>query len=378
MRKSAMTLAVMTVLAAAGCAKLGGEKAVDLKFDKQITGEITSTSGTNYNDGSHRSLYQIKLDEKQAVNLQLKGALSGHLAAFHNGVLVAASSESSSDESSSDASGAHLAFRANAAGVYLVAVSGRDAKSFGPYRLEAHEIQPYDGKPLTAGKDIIDWQVSKSQDYVFEVDKRGLYQIDLSSDAYDTVLAMKGKDVEVEDDDGGDRLNSRIKRFLEPGQYTLTTKSVGDEGSGAFNLAVKYTELPNGLVTRNGTSLPMPGTVVGMLERGHSRSFVLSLQQATMLRLDVRSDDFDSVVHVRGQGASFDDDDGGEQMNSRLTMKLQPGRYTVEVESVGSGDGMFEVETRSEDESDAAAEATADEADAAEEAAGAAAAVEID
>lgn len=79
MRLAAITLAVATVLVAGGCNRIGGGaeagKAASLDFDKPVSGEITSRSGINFNDGSHHQLYQIKLEDKDLVGLKLTGAL---------------------------------------------------------------------------------------------------------------------------------------------------------------------------------------------------------------------------------------------------------------------------------------------------------------
>ena len=116
-----------------------------------MSGEITSRSGINYNDGSHHQLYQIKLEDRQLVGLKLTGSLSGSIAVFNNGSLVASSA--TGYERADDVS---LAFRANGAGTYQVAVNANGSTDYGPYRLRAEKLVPYDGKPIAGAGEIVD------------------------------------------------------------------------------------------------------------------------------------------------------------------------------------------------------------------------------
>ena len=227
MRLAAITLAVATVLVASGCNRIGGGadagKAASLDFDKPVSGEITSRSGINYNDGSHHQLYQIKLEDKQLVGLKLTGSLSGSIAVFNNGSLVASSN--SGYEREGDVS---VAFRANGGGTYQVAVNANGSTDYGPYRLRAEKLVPYDGKPLAGSGEIVDMLAGGSQDYTLQVDKAGLYEIRLVSDVFDPVLKLSGQGVDAENDDGGDSTNSRLTLSLKPGKYTLTARGLGD------------------------------------------------------------------------------------------------------------------------------------------------------
>ncbi|MGM3262826.1 hypothetical protein ACS22S_27985, partial [Klebsiella pneumoniae] len=78
-----------------------------------------------------------------------------------------------------------LAFRANGGGTYQVAVNADGATAFGPYRLRAEKLKPYDGKPLVGSGEVVDMLASDSQDYTLQVEKEGLYEIRLVSDVFD-------------------------------------------------------------------------------------------------------------------------------------------------------------------------------------------------
>ncbi|HDS1075601.1 TPA: ABC transporter substrate-binding protein [Stenotrophomonas maltophilia] len=377
MRLAAITLAVATVLVAGGCNRIGGGadagKAASLDFDKPVSGEITSRSGINYNDGSHHQLYQIKLEDKQLVGLKLTGSLSGSIAVFNDGSLVASSN--TGYEREGDVS---LAFRANGGGTYQVAVNANGSTDYGPYRLRAEKLVPYDGKPLAGSGEIVDMLAGGPQDYTLQVDKAGLYEIRLVSDVFDPVLKLSGQGVDAENDDGGDSTNSRLTLSLKPGKYTLTARGLGDGFSGMFTLSAKRIEVPGNLVDRDGTALPKSGSVYTMLDNDGVRRFLLTLDRPTNVRLDAISGQLDTVLRVVGGDVELTDDDGGNDTNARLEEALPAGHYTVEVSSLSNGAGMVEVRVQVDGASadEAAASAASAAADAAAAVADDAAAVE--
>ncbi|MBM9915540.1 ABC transporter substrate-binding protein [Stenotrophomonas lactitubi] len=358
MRITAITLAVATVLAVGGCNRMGGSpdvgKAPSLEFDKPVSGEITSRSGVNFNDGSHHQLYQLKLDDKQLVGIKLTGALRGSIAVFNNGVLV--SSSSPAYERGNDAS---LAFRANGAGSYQVAINADGPSAFGPYRVRAEKLVPYDGKPMVGEGEIGDLLVSKSQDYTLQVEKAGMYEIRLESEAFDTVLKLDGNGAQAENDDDGDGTNSQLRMPLEPGKYTLRVRSLGEDATGAFTLTAKRAELPANMVMRDGTTLPTSGSVFAMLDGEGRRRFLLSLPRPANVRLDAVSSEVDTVLRVVGGDVELADDDGGNGTNARLEESLPAGHYTVDVSSLSDEAGMVEVRVQVDGAASAAASAAA-------------------
>lgn len=349
MRVAALSLAVSAGLLLSGCGfNVSGsgdgdgaattartdDDATALALDGEVAGEITSSSGINYSDGSRYQRFTLPLTEGQAVSLTLEGALPGTLAVFDGDQLIA------------QGEGPGLAFRAKSAGDYLVAVSGRGAEAFGPFRLGAKTIAAYDGKPLAGEGEVIDWLTGSAQDYTLQVERPGLYTITLASSAFDPVLRVRGPNVEAENDDSGGGTDSMLRLFLEPGTYTLNAAALEDAGRGDFNLAVRYAPLPGGMVTRDGTALVSGQVAVARVEGGSGRRFVLDVPNAAQVTFEARSDEFDTVLHVDGPGGTFEDDDGGSGTNSRLSTQLAAGRYEVRVESLGGGSGMFEVEAR--------------------------------
>jgi len=242
MRTTALALGLATVLCAAGCNRIGppgpsGTVPV-LQFDKPVSGEITSRSGVNFNDGSHHQLYQITLQDKQRVGITMTGALSGAMTIFHDGKVIARS------HTGYEGGNAAVAFRAAGAGTYQIAVNAFGPESYGLFRLRAEVLAPHDGKPIINTGRIADLLLDPSQTYTLQVDTAGHYTIDLRSEAFDTVLALEGEgeDVENDDDEDGEGTDSRIRLALQPGRYTLTVSSLDTGDTGDFTLDVQRTE----------------------------------------------------------------------------------------------------------------------------------------
>lgn len=79
-------------------------------------------------------------------------------------------------------------------------------------------------------------------DYHFFVNVPGSYQIDLRStntSVYDPYLILMQNGMQIDrNDDGGGSLNSRISRFLQPGQYIVRVTRFG---SGQISFPVPFT-----------------------------------------------------------------------------------------------------------------------------------------
>lgn len=348
-RPTRLFAALSLTLALAACQKLGGggggdgDTAPSLAVGDSVSGEITSSSRLNYNDGSRHQGYRVTLKSGQAVALELGGALDGQLSVF-DGQSLLASASSRGYEGEAGTSEVSLAFKAPKDGTYLVAVNSAGADAFGPFKLKSSQVTPYDGKPLGAGSEAIDWLMGDKQDYTLKVDKAGIYTIAMESGALDAYLHLSGHGIDIEDDDGGGNLNARIRAYLEPGDYTIGTSSL-NSSTGAFKLKVALTPVDKDLIIRDGSALVIGRTAQGMVDSRGRRSFVLDLDAACHLQFDAIADNFDSVLRISGPGIDAEDDDGGNGTNARLVLQLGPGRYTVTVSSFGSQQGVFELET---------------------------------
>lgn len=337
MKRLAAGLLTLAIAASLNSPVHAAPAARPLASNGETSGEITSATALNYSDGSRSQLFSLQLAAGQAVSLKLEGPLNGTLAVFHRDQLVNRTGSGCNCSGSSQ-----LSVRADKAGQYLIAVSGADANAFGPFQLTATPIVAYDGKPLVAGKRIADWLVDSRQTYALQVDKPGLYTINLESDAFDTVLGLSGNGVELEDDDGGNNTNSRLVTPLQPGRYTLSAGGFS-QNSGAFYLNVEQADLPEGLAFEDGHALPIDDMASGFINGGDTRSFVFSLPDRRRVQLDASSRDIDTFLTLQGADITLSDDDGGGGVNSRLSQVLDPGEYNVSVRSVNGRGGIFQL-----------------------------------
>jgi len=327
----AITAAISTPALAAGPARA-------LSLNAETSGEITTSAPINYSDGTRSQLYTLQLAAGQAVQLTLEGALKGSLSVFHRDTLI-------SRTESEDECCTKLSMRADKAGQYVVAVSGADARAFGPYQLSAEPIAAYDGKPLTGDSRITDWLRNGDKSYTLQVAQPGLYTIDLESNEFDTRLLLSGNGLSLEDDDGGQHLNSRLLAPLKPGSYTVTAAGFSD-ASGAFYLNIRRAEMPEGLVFEDGTQLPVDGNASSFVGSEDTRSFVLTLPERRRVQFDASSNDIDTYLTLQGGDLTLNDDDGaGSNTNSRITQVLDAGEYNVSVRSVNGRGGVFKLAT---------------------------------
>jgi hypothetical protein len=311
----------------------------------QARGEITSADRINFSDGSRSVVYALELDAGQAVSLETSGALCARLTVLHDGDTVAGPTQGNCEGDAGG--GARLAMMAGERGRYHVAVSGAGARAFGPFRLDAKPLQVYRGDgALRPGSDIVDFLRNDTKTYRIDVRQPGYYVIDMRSTEFDSALELQGNGVNASDDDGGDGLNSRLRLPLEPGTYTLRAKSIG-EGNGMFQLAIGSGALPAGVRLRNSGALAIDGSPVHGALSGTPREYQLRVARAGRVTIELASEDFDTVLEVRGNGVSLDNDDGGDGTNSRISTVLQPGSYTVLARGLGDTDsGLFQLSAR--------------------------------
>jgi len=341
MRTTAIALAIATVLSVAGCNRIGPAEPAGrvpvLQFDRPVSGEITSRSGMNFNNGSRHQLYQITVQDKQRVGITLTGTVRGAMTVFHDGKVVARS------RTHYEGSDVAVAFRAEGGGSYQVAVNANAPETYGPFRLRAEVLKPHDGSPIINAGHVSDLLLESSQAYTLQVDTAGLYTIDLRSDVFDTLLALEGEDQDAENDDGGEGSDSRLSLLLQPGRYTLNVSSLDEEENGAFTLDVQRSNAPAAMVEQDGTTLPASGSVFTTLDGEGRRRFLLRLDAPKQVQLDALSSQVDTVLHLVGGDIDIEDDDGGNGTDARLQETLPAGHYTVDVSSVEGDSGLVEL-----------------------------------
>jgi hypothetical protein len=198
--------------------------------------------------------------------------------------------------------------------------------------------------------------------YTFTLRQEAELQIDVVSteDPFAFLLEGAGKDGEVlaKNDDvvAGTDLNSRISATLAAGRYTIEATTYSEEVAGEFTLTIAFTEAvedipdpcvtpletPTGVVTQTGTwaddcqSTNRIGT--------YARFYSFTLEQEAELQIDLMSshDPFLFLLHGDGRDGTLvaqnDDVTVNVDLNSRISMILDAGVYTIEATTYNTWD----------------------------------------
>ncbi|WP_339935317.1 hypothetical protein [Vreelandella glaciei] len=307
-----------------------------LALAERTRGEITSASELNGNDGSRFMRYAIALDADEIVEISLDGALQGVVALYDDQLQLLDNAPV-------------VRLRIEESGDYVVVVSGADAYSYGPFTIDSRSVELTDADTVTIGEPFDSWLQGDADEIALNIEEAGLYQLEMRSDDFDPYLAIEGPNGYTrEDDDSAGDLDARIADFFEPGEYTLTARSAYDDGNGVYTLFVAPHELPGDGELRNDGSLTADGSLSGWYS-GEPLIYQLELEESSLVTLEMRSADFDTLIEISGQGVAASDDDGAGGTDSRLQEQLLPGIYTVSASGFSAtGSGLFELNVEME------------------------------
>lgn len=308
---------------------------------ERLYGEITSADELNGNDGSFYQRHQLALEAGRLVEFELSGALRGSLSLFGpDGQWLAASNDDP------DVAPVRLRQRIGEDGDYQLVVSGRDARSFGPYRLDSRELEMLDGGTITAPIELTGWLDGSDNRYRLQVEEGGLYVIEMRSQELDAYLELTGpNDFSASDDDSGQGLDARLTALLEAGDYTLVARAAHGYGQGIYSLDISAQAMPDDSDTHHGGPLDLDTQVSGWFY-GQDIDYQITLSERLEVVIDMQSEDFDSYLTLLGDDMTLSDDDSGDGLDARLQALLEPGQYTIRAGSFGSGSGRFRLSTR--------------------------------
>ncbi|MXY00212.1 MAG: hypothetical protein F4Y67_05280 [Chloroflexi bacterium] len=193
---------------------------------------------------------------------------------------------------------------------------------------------------------------SEARHFEFEVAAAGRVRIELTSESADPYLYLFDSDGNrlADDDDGGQLLNARIERELEPGTYQIEATTVGGRARGAasFALTIGFVEgceiIPLGTL-QPGTDLAASGTwshqtCGSRIVVAHpARNYLFQIPEPGRVRVDLTSTNGDPVLSMATpEGAVIGaNDDGGIGNNARIEKFLPAGAYIVEATTYSRG-----------------------------------------
>jgi hypothetical protein len=294
--------------------------------------------------------------------------------------------ETLADDDSGGACHSRINFTVLDRGVFHVVASSTMSRQTGTYRLRAsREARPVvelscgglDGLELAAlptdGRELA-WSVPAQgrllgteatladgkpvQAWALEALAGETATIRLESEDFDAYLFAYGPGMmeSLTDDDSGGGLNSELTVwFPETGTYTIGAGALSSPSSGSYTLSVSDPIDMSGLST-DGRSLRIGSNAKGILtgvdaviEGQPVQAWALEARAGDFLIIDLISDDFDSYLFVVGPGLAepLFDDDGGDGLNSRLSVSFpDDGVYNVIASSLGGELGAFTLQVR--------------------------------
>lgn len=311
---------------------------------ESLRGELSSSSPVNLKDGSRYQHFMVDIATPGVVLFDLDAPFSGSLTVLDGQNTMLAHTA----PLGGNGTGSQAGFRAPAEGTYTLIVSGDDNRAFGPFTVSAARVDLEGPTAISGTGEVRGWFDGSATTHTLEVGEHARYAIALSAEAFDTVLEINGDGISRQDDDGGDGTNSLIDTVLGPGTYTLRVRGLGgDDAVGIYTLAVSSRPAPDMGSMVNDGPLALDQPVTGWLEGGPFNTYTLQVANPGMHTLDLRSDDFDTVIEIEGQGLVLEDDDGADGTNSRLQAELRAGRYEVRVRAFGNdGAGTYTLVAR--------------------------------
>lgn len=244
------------------------------------------------------------------------------------------------DTSGSDSS---VSFTSTTGGVARVG-----ARSYGSGETGSYEIGVFKEvvSPIRVGETMQAELVASSAIYRLEGQPGQTVVVDLSSDAFDTILTIDDSDgAYLSNDDSAESSNSRLTYVIgTSGEATITVSSY--DGRGEFALSVqpsnvRFQEYSDGYELRDGDVINgRLGVSSPQRDGSYYQRFTFLAEKGARVTITLESDSFDSYLRlVDPAGREWTDDDSGGGLTARLTFVAErSGTHEVYVSPLGSGE----------------------------------------
>lgn len=304
-----------------------------------LTGELTSQSAVNVNDGSRAQSFMVQLEADTLYRVTSSGALQ-------EPVLLLLTED---NRPVGGARAGSLYIQPEQDGRYRLAVSGRNASDFGPFRLDVSTAEMTNEGELQPGADILGLlpagAARTGNRYTLKIAEEGLYEILLRSDELDTLLKLRGNTTNLIDDDSGGGTDARLLARLAEGNYQLIAAGLENSAEGVYTLSITQRPMPDGIDLNDGAALE-PGREYTGLLAGQAQSYRLVIEESGLLELSMRSQEIDSLLELHGPGVAARDDDSGGDRDALITAVVEPGTYRVKASQYGSQEGFFSLQAQ--------------------------------
>lgn len=187
--------------------------------------------------------------------------------------------------------------------------------------------------------------------YMLSVAREGLYSVSLNrtgNSALDPALMLQNEQGQgiSQDDDSGEGLNARIETFLSAGSYLLFAYG-SDAGSGAFSIQASR----KNVTPQQQTTLGVNTSAEGWIFQNVKHTYEISLQREGLYSFDcVKADsgNLDPMLTIENENhIQIDsDDDGGGNRDAKIVRMMTPGKYLLNVSSVGTSSGKYRLSAK--------------------------------
>lgn len=127
-------------------------------------------------------------------------------------------------------------------------------------------------------------------------------------------------------------------RAEDGGDYVVVVSGMDATSYGPFNVSSSTIEL-NQTSTLVGES-----SATGWMQGGED-VYTLTIEEAGAYQIDLRSDEFDTLVKLSGPNGYYtENDDGGDDYNARIGDLLEPGDYQLKAGSYQASSGLYTVQ----------------------------------
>ena len=195
-----------------------------------------------------------------------------------------------------------------------------------------------------------------SRYYTFTLAQNSLLSIDLASPTVDTYLRLmsgagKSGGLIAFNDDGGEGSNSRIRRRLAPGAYTIEATTISAMTEGSFTIEISIPQVcspsPLGevLVSASSSSEWVNRCESANLFGHRARHYSFTLAQDSFVTIQLESPDVDTRMYLISGASSTGDVIAGTGVvggsiptsTSYLEQTLPSGAYTIEATTFQAG-----------------------------------------
>ncbi|MCX5590788.1 hypothetical protein [Alcaligenes endophyticus] len=300
-----------------------------LALGASAKGELTSQSFLNLVNGVRSQAYTLPSTTDQIILLNVEGPLNAQISVLKDNNLL---TQSACEECQEKDRKLSVGFKAKPDTNYTVVVSGLNAQSYGPFELSNSILKSHAGEIITGETEFVDWGMGKPRRYRLNIEKDGLYQIDMRShqsrmDAYLQVKDRRNREIASDDDSGGGT-DAQIQAYLKAGEYILeTTSALGEDNfQGGYDVQIQTMALPSDITLQDKGEITLDGVQRhGLLEQARA-SYTLTVEKPTIVAIEVTGLNSTPELRLKNPNSSSNARGG-----NKIRTELAPGTHTIEI-----------------------------------------------